>query len=85
MRFLTHIPLGKSVRGWSTNKEGSNTWSILMSAGVMGGRPGVNPLSWAATGSREQTLHYTLRLLGTTGKKATKNITKSDKRTSWCL
>lgn len=63
----THIPLGKSVRGRSTDKEGSNTWSILMSAGVMGGRPGVNPLSWAATGSREQSLHYTLRLLGTTG------------------
>lgn len=38
-----------------------------MSAGVMGGRPGVNPQSWAATGSREQSLHYTLGLLGTTG------------------
>lgn len=38
-----------------------------MSAIVMGGRPGVNPQSWAATGSREQSLHYTLGLLGTTG------------------
>lgn len=61
------FPWEKTVRGRSTNKEGSNTWSILMSAGVMGGRPGVNPLSWAAMGSREQSLHYTLRLLGTTG------------------
>lgn len=38
-----------------------------MYAGIMGGRPGVNPLRWAAMGSREQSLHYTLRLLGTTG------------------